>query len=118
MLHEISAPPDANRQDCSPAAARPMAPRALRLCDPKPRGALQREGANLADVNGQCFLDLDNTFAILMHRDGFAPCLMRSRASFMTAAAFSIRRYMRSTLLNYLLDCLRRLCRSFRQLRH
>ncbi|TSE00870.1 hypothetical protein C1D09_031910 [Mesorhizobium intechi] len=51
----------------------PMAPRALRLCDPKPRGALQREGANLADVNGQCFLDLDNTFAILMHWDGFAP---------------------------------------------
>ncbi|QKC66490.1 hypothetical protein EFV37_33015 [Mesorhizobium loti] len=56
-----------------------MAPRALRLRDPKPRGALQREGANLGDLNGQRFRDLNNTFAILMHRDGFAPALEAAR---------------------------------------
>lgn len=44
-------------------------------CAIRSRAAPCNAGANLADVNGQCFLDLNNTFAILMHRDGFAPAL-------------------------------------------
>ncbi|MGX7877086.1 hypothetical protein ACVDG5_034565 [Mesorhizobium sp. ORM6] len=75
MLQEISAPPDALSARLFGRGRFSRSHHALRLCDPKPRGALQREGANLADLNGQRFRDLNNTFAILMHRDGFAPAL-------------------------------------------
>ncbi|PDQ22622.1 hypothetical protein CN311_02650 [Mesorhizobium sanjuanii] len=76
MLDEISAPPTVNRQDCTPAAARFSRWHHARCgCAIRRRAARCNAGANLADVDGQCFLDLDNTFAILMHRDGFAPAL-------------------------------------------
>lgn len=43
--------------------------------DPTPRYALKGEGAYLVDVDGQCFLDLNNNFTTLIHGHAFAPAL-------------------------------------------
>lgn len=72
---KISAPPDAQSARLF-ARSRPFSSSHARCgCAIRSRAARCDAGANLADVNGQCFLDLDNNFAILIHWDGFAPAL-------------------------------------------
>lgn len=79
MLQEISAPPYAQSARLF-ARSRPFSSSHARSgCAIRSRAARCNEGANLADLNGQRFRDLNNTFAILMHRDGFTPALDAAR---------------------------------------